>query len=235
MPSNQITVVVPTCSRPSHPSTRILDETIASVRASLPDSPLLITCDGPRPELDRSQLMKYAGFCEAIQGRYENAKVTVFEKRGHQTGNLEAILPEIKTPLLMFCEDDWKILPNIQWDRLSELILRGTYNYVKLYPQPRVSPWHEHMMRERDHHEFGSEHVFCIRTVQFSANPHLASTEWYRELYRRHLSNKVEFIEEVLHGLIGQAAWDEYKLAIYNPDAGDMYRCAHLDGKGNTE
>ena len=71
-PSDQITVLMTTCPRPSHPSTKILDESIASIRRELPDSPIIITADGPKEGVDRKQLMSYAGFCEAIQGRYEN-------------------------------------------------------------------------------------------------------------------------------------------------------------------
>ncbi len=233
MPSD-ITVVVPTCPRQSHPSTKILDETIASVRKELPESLIIIACDGPRIELDREQLIRYDGFCSAIEGRYDNTRVVRFKERGHQTGNLEILLPQISTPLIFYCEDDWRILPGVQWAELSKLILDGEYNYVKLYPAPRISPWHEHHMFKRVHHEMGAEHVFMVQTNQFSANPHLASTAWYRNMYERHLSNKVEFIEEVLHGIIGQAPWEEYKLSIYNPSYGDLYRCLHLDGKGSV-
>jgi hypothetical protein len=231
---DMITVVVPTCPRPSHPSTKILDATIASVRRELPDAHIIITCDGPRDTLSQTDLVKYGGFISAIEGRYENARVVRFTERGHQTGNMQAILPDIKTPIIFYVEDDWQILPNVQWKLLGDLILRGEYNYIKLYPQARISPWHEHHMFRRVHHEIGSEHVFMVQTNQFSANPHLAATDWYQGLYANGmLRDRVDFIEEALHGTIGQCPWEAYKLGIYNPDHGDMYRCLHLDGKGS--
>ena len=46
----EITVVIPTSPIPSHPSTAIIDETIASVRKQLPDSRIIVTADGVRAE-----------------------------------------------------------------------------------------------------------------------------------------------------------------------------------------
>lgn len=231
---SNITIVVPTCPRASHPNSRILDETIASVREQLPESHVIITCDGPRAELNGQQRRNYAGFCESIQGKYDNTRVVVFTERGHQTGNMEAILPSIDTPLIFYCEDDWRILPNVQWAELSDLILKGEYNYIKLYPQSRVSPYHQHLMVGYIGHEgYGSEPLFMIKTIQFSANPHLASTAWYRSLYENGtLANRIDFIEEALHGIISQSPWEQFRLGIYNPSYGDFYRCLHLDGKG---
>lgn len=231
--SSQITVVVSTCPRRSHPSSKILDETIASVRKELPDSRIIVGCDGVRATLTADEMNNYDEFCKSIATKYSNTEVVLFPARGHQTGNMATILPMITTPFVFYCEDDWLILPHVLWEELCELIDQKVYNYIKLHAYPRISPWHEGHMVGRDHHEMGSHHVFCIRTIQFSANPHLASTDWYRQMSERfNFAGRVDFIEEALHGPISQASWEEYKLAIFNPEYGDFARCLHLDGKG---
>lgn len=49
-----ITVVVVSSVLPSHPSTAVIDETIASIRHHLPDSEIILQLDGLRDEqLDR--------------------------------------------------------------------------------------------------------------------------------------------------------------------------------------
>ena len=52
--SSEITVVIPTSVLPSHPSTKIIDETIENVRVHLPNCDILLQIDGLRDEqLDR--------------------------------------------------------------------------------------------------------------------------------------------------------------------------------------
>jgi hypothetical protein len=216
-----VTVIIPTSARPSHPSTRIIDETIASVRESLPDAPIIVTCDGPN-ESDRNN--PYSEFCHRVTEKFP--RTLIFADHKHQSGMMTSVLPRISTPLIFYVEDDWEILPNIEWEALAKTILDDDANYIRLYAAKRVPPCHEPMMRER----VVINDVPFVKTVQFSANPHLASTEWYRKIEEQHLRGKCDYIENLLHGPIGGAPWEEYKLLIYNPSYGDFNRVLHLDG-----
>lgn len=238
----QITAVIPTCPRPSYPSTKILDETMASLRVSLPDVPVIITCDGPRADCSEVMLANYDQFCSTIMTRYSNSEVIRFDIRGHQTGNLEAVLPRISTDLMFYLEDDWEILPDIPWPEMSDLILSGKFNCIKLHAQPRIHPYHEHLMVDRVLYHGGVAYdrfidaslfppVPLVRTLQFSANPHLASVAWYRDMAARFLHGKTDFIENILHGVAGLSPWEEFRMGILNPAHGDMMRVRHLDGR----
>jgi|SRR6266850_1693394 len=215
-----VTVIITTSPRPSHPSTRIIDETIASVREHFPDVGIVITCDGPI-----EYGTPYNDFFRQIVTRRD----PVFASLGghiHQSGMMNMALDVIKTPLILYVEDDWSILPNIEWEALAKTILDGAANYIRLYAAKRIHPCHEPMMRERLY----LNGVPFVKTVQFSANPHLASTKWYRKIEEQHLRGKCDYIENILHGPIGGAPWEEYKLMIYNPEFGDFNRVLHLDG-----
>ena len=97
---------------------------------------------------------------------------------------------------------------------------------MKFHAGNRIHPLHEHMMFDR----LISHGIPLIKTVQYSANPHVASAAWYRNLEFR-FREKTDYIENILHGPIAVAPWDDYKLMIYNPITGDMKRAFHLDGR----
>jgi hypothetical protein len=228
--SEQITVVIPTSPIPSHPSTAIIDRAIASVRAQLPNSTLIVSIDGVEGEIPES----YEIF-KRLSARVFG-KSLLFERHLHQSGMLPLSLECMDTPLLLYLEHDWELLPDIPWAELSQLILSGEYNYIKLHAAPRISPWHEHLMAERVMHKIGEVFVPIIKTIQWSQNPHLASTQFYREKILPHCEGKTDFIENIMHGIVASAPfapWEEFKCGIYNPPSGDMMKCHHLDGKNS--
>jgi hypothetical protein len=154
------------------------------------------------------------------------------------------VLEYVDTPLILYWESDWELLPSIPWHELCNLILSGGFNYIKLHAQPRISPYHEHLMLERVIYQNGVASdrfhenrlggaVPIIRTRQWSQNPHLASTQFYREKVLPHCEGKCDFIENIMHGVVANAPWEEFKCGIYNPVDGDMMRVRHLDGRGS--
>ena len=71
-----------------------------------------------------------------------------------------------------------------------------------------------------------------MRTVQWSQRPHLARTDQYRlwiDKFFPVTSNTM--IEDRLHGIVANADWEEFKVAIYAPK-GSIQRSTHLDGRG---
>jgi len=218
-----ITVIVSTSPRPSHPATRVLDRTIVSVKAQLPNVPIIITCDGIPSDAPHDTHIRYGGFKEAIQGRYDNTRVIPFEQHQHQSGMLGIALAMVDTPVLLYLEDDWEFLsyPPIEWEKLCTLITGGWTNYIRLFPQHRIHPLHEHMMKARV--IFGD--VPLVLHNQWSQNPHLASTEFYRKEVLPRCQTRTDYIENIMHG-IGMDG-----LATYNPREGvSMMVCQHIDG-----
>ncbi len=218
-----ITILISTSPRPSHPSCRILDQTIISIRAQLPNAPIIIMADGGGDE-------KYQDFLYAIKDRYSDCTVIAYKENVQQSGMLDTALKLVKTPLVFYLEDDWEIHPNVEWEELGNIIRSGFCNYIKLHAGHRIHPLHEHMM----HGRVIIKEIPFVLTSQWSQNPHLASTQFYIDQVLPRCGPR-DMIENLMHGPCASAPWEEYRLCIYNPmNEGTMLMCEHLDGK-NTQ
>ncbi len=217
-----ITILISTSPRPSHPSCRILDQTILSIRAQLPNAPIIIMADGGGDE-------KYQEFLKNIAGRYSDTTLIAYDRPNHQSGMLKEALKLVRTPVILYLEDDWAILshPPIMWDKLTQFIVDGKLNYIRLYAQNRIHPLHDHMMIDR----VIWEGVPIITTRQWSQNPHLASTDFYYSHVLPNCQDYYDYIENLMHGICQSGDWSEWKMGIYNPIEGaTMQTVCHLDG-----
>jgi hypothetical protein len=228
---NEVTILVSTSSIISHPDTAIIDQTIASVRATLPNSAVIIMADGLKPEHRTPERMAaYAEYKERLRGRYENSTLLEYEENVNQAGMLGRALELVQTPLLCYLEHDWKLSPNVEWEALGKIILSGRANYIKFHAGCRIHPLHWGMMI--DHVIWDDIPLF--RTVQWSQNPHLASTDFYRKIHGERLVGRRDCIENIMHSECACYLhnWDAYKLCIYDPmHEGTMQMITHLDGR----
>lgn len=239
---SDITVVIPTSPIPSHPSDSIIRRAVAFVREQLPLSRIIITCDGTQGEEPA-----YKQYRDALMYHSGNVNVIGNSLHIHQSGLLTHVLggpTPITTPLLLYLEHDWELLPNVPWPELSQLILSGEFNYIKLHATPRISPYHEHLMLERVIYQDGvpsdryrdnvpGTAIPIIKTKQWSQNPHLASAKFYREKILPLCEGKCDFIENIVHGIVANSPWEEFRCGIFNPAGGDMMKVRHLDGKNS--
>lgn len=243
-----ITAVVPVSPIASHPDTTILDETLDSIRHHHPDAEIILTFDGVRPE----QQDHYADYEEFIRRalwrcdkHYGGVVPLIFEEHRHQSGMLRAVLDEIRTPLLMYVEQDTPLVTDepIEWDDICQLISSGRSNVVRLHHEGRIPDEHQHMMHGEEPDEFAqwweATHTEFTRTSQWSQRPHVASTAYYRRILDSHFSENARcFIEDRMHGVVdnayrrdGMAGWNQHRLHIYAPDGGNIKRSYHLDGR----
>lgn len=231
-----VTVVIPVSPIPSHPDIRILTETVESVRHHLPDSELIITFDGVR----REQYERREDYEESIRRTlwvadhsWGNVYPLVWDEHMHQIGMFRWLINEIRTDLLLFVEQDAPLVCDepIDWDASAEMILSGKADIIRYHHEGVVPEAHAHMMH-------GLEGDF-LRTSQFSARPHLASTAYYRRVLVDHFSPYANcFLEDVLHGVCSEAViingmdgWNKHKLWIYHPDTGNIKRSYTTDGR----
>lgn len=248
-----VTVIVPTSPIPSHPNTSMIRQTIASIRAQLPTAEILITCDGLRPEQeDRREA--YDEFLSELcrwTNRQHNICPIVHTEHRHQSGMMLDVLDQIETPYVLYVEADCPLEGEIPWDDILN----------------EMGSWNLHSMRfyHFDSISEGSEHLFALAdvgwvakfrpTVQWSQRPHLARTDWYRDIMERQFDDDARtFIEDVMHGVVqhglpherpdesDEAAyawrirldevWAWWRMAVYAPE-GSWKRSGHLDGRGD--
>jgi hypothetical protein len=230
-----ITAIVPVSPIRSHPDTAILTETLGSIRHHLPDAEIVLTFDGVRPE----QSDRRADYEEHIRRalwladhHYRNVVPFVWNEHLHQVGMLRRVLDEIRTPLLLFVEQDTPLTDDlIDWNACIDLIMSGEADLVRYSHEAEVLPPHRHMT-------IGEVENGFQRTCQFSARPHLASVAYYRRILDAHFSPEARtYTEDVMHGVCHQAytvdgmrGWYQHRIWIFHPE-GNIRRSYHTDGR----
>lgn len=241
-----ITVVVPVSPIPSHPDTSILDETLDSIRFHHPAAEILLTFDGVRSEQEHCR-DAYEEFIRRALWRadkhYGAVCPFIFEEHRHQSGMMRAVLDEIKTPLLMYVEQDTPLVTDepIDWEEIGWLIDRGYSNCVRLHHEGVIPEPHRHMMHglESEFDPEWRERSEFTRTSQWSQRPHITSLAYYRRILDSHFTADARcFIEDRMHGVVdnafrqdGMAGWLQHRLHIYTPEGGNIKRSYTTDGR----
>jgi hypothetical protein len=152
----------------------------------------------------------------------------VFTEHLHQVGMLRRVIETIETPLMLFIEQDTPLVTDldIDWASSIDMVSSGKADIIRFYHEAVVPRGHEHLMRKRQG-DF-------LRTTQFSARPHLASTDYYRRILTDHFTPDANcFTEDVMHSVC-QSWPSEHKLFIYAPE-GNFKRSYHTDGRAGGE
>lgn len=229
--TDDVTAIMPTTHMPSNPSTEVIQQTLDSVVAQMPDSEIIVMIDGLRPEKAEFQ----ADYEEAtrkllfqLKYDYPHAIPMRFEQYGHQSLMTKQALKIINTPMVLFVEHDTPITREIDWAGIKEVV-RSNYSYqVRLSHEGRILPEHEYLMLDKEPQLVNG--VPLIRTIQWSQRPHLSTTEFYRYILDKYHDDQPRFIEHIMYGILLHGNWAEFRTHIYAPQ-GDIQRSIHLDGK----
>ena len=231
-----ITIVVPVSPIKSHPDTAVLEETITSIRALFPVAEIFLTFDGVRPEqedrrADYEQFIHRAlWLADHVWG---NVVPFIFDTHEHQSGMMRHIIDKIDSTLLMYVEQDTPLVVDepTDFDAISQFIVDGHSNVVRLY--------HEGVMPEEHFHLMHGRTDSFIETSQWSQRPHIASTAYYRRILESHFTQDAKcFLEDRMYGILEEAehidgyhGWLQHRIHIYDPGNGNMKRSYHTDGR----
>jgi hypothetical protein len=227
----KISVLMPTSPIASHPSTAIIAETISSVRKHLPNAPIFIMADGVRKE-QAAYTDRYVEYLHKMVGHamlnMNNIKLIPFMEFTHQAWMTVRALEKVETPFVLFVEHDTPLMDRpIDWEMLKTSISSGHANHIRLHYDEEIHLEHEYLLR-------GKLTGHLLKTVQYSQRPHLADTLWYRELLAANFNeNSRTFIEDKVYGVVSEAPWEKYRLAIYDPNGNgkEMKRSRDLNGR----
>lgn len=234
--SSDTAVIITTSPIKSHPSTKIIEETINSVRVHLPTAPILILVDGVREE-QQSMWPQYHEYIYNLLWKcnteYKDVMPILFTKQVHQSGMLKVMMDNIKTekfPYLLLLEHDTPITPDreIPFEYLKTKISDGSTNLIRFHFEAFIPEPHKHLM-------FDVPKDKLQATSQWSQRPHLASTEYYKMILKEYFSNDSNtYIEDRMYGVLVEDSkfgkWDKHRVTIYHPE-GDIKRSYHTDGR----
>lgn len=233
---DDITILMPTSPIPSHPDTKFIEETIYSIRTHLPDSEIIIMIDGVREEQEYFK-KNYQEYTRRLLWKcaHEWHSVTplLFEEHTHQAGMTRKALQMVKTPYILFVEHDTPITPDreIPFTKLTNHILMGKANVIRLHHEALILEVHKYLM-------IGEQDGAMWATYQWSQRPHLADTDFYKQMLEEYFPPLAKtMIEDLMYGKLenayrdqGKAGWDKFRVYIYTPE-GDIKRSYHLDGR----
>jgi hypothetical protein len=243
--NDRVTVVMTTSPAPLHPSTEHVEEVVASVREQLPDAEFVIVADGVRPEQEHRRVAydEYLRrLCWLCEHRWRNVVPLVLDEWGHQANAVRKALELVVTPIILFVEHDTPVVGEIDWRQLTDLILMGKANEVRLHIEHEIHPDWEHLMLDHETVMVETWHglVPVRRTVQRWQRPHLASLRHYREnILSRLPETSRTMIEDPIYSVVecawkdrGEEGWEDFRLWVYTPP-GSMQRSRHLDSRGS--
>ena len=226
MNKNDVTIVMVTSVLPSHPDTRILDETIREVRMHFPENEIILQIDGLREErLNRKA--DYDEFKSRVLWKclheWKNVLPIIFDEHSHQTTMMKKTIDLIQTSVMLYVEGDAPITGDrhIHWDECLDMLEFGKANTIRFHFEASIPPDHSHLMLNKRGN--------FLKTIQWSQRPHLSRVDYYREEVLR-VSDEKTFIEDKFHGVVQDDGWMKHKLWIYHPE-GDIKRSYHLDGR----
>jgi len=232
--NDKITAIISSSPIPSHPSPRIIKETIASVRAHLPTCEIIIMQDGVRPEQEhmRDAYEKYKQeVLFMCRNEWRNVLPVFYDEFLHQAEMTRRTLDQIKTPLLLFLEHDTPLVDEarIEWDGIVKAIESGYTESVRFHHHDTefIHPEHMDFMIDKCRQEICG--IDLVRTRQYSQRPHVATVDLYRKILSNFSDNCRTFIEDKAYELFYEGKVP-YRLAIYAP-AGHIKRSRDLNGR----
>lgn len=240
--AGQITVLIPTSPSPLHPSDELLDETLMSVHERLPwSTEIFIMCDGVRAEQRRrfadywEYVRRVCAFTNAAQC---NVLPIVHRDHLHQAAMTWDALKRVRSPYVLFVEHDTPLTGEIDFAEILDTMRLDELNVMRFHHEAAVHPDHAHLYLETTSKEFAPGVSPYVRTMQWSQRPHLARTEFYRNIINRYFAQTARtMIEDVMHGVTetdwlerGVRAWNEWRIALYAPE-GSWVRSRHTDGR----
>jgi len=241
-PETDITVLIPSSPIPSNPSTWIIEETIDSIRAQdgLGECEIILMLDGcrieqaPRLPAYQEYITKILWLCNV---KWNNVLPVLFEEHRHQGVMTRTVLRDyVKTPRILFVEQDTPLMGDIDWEGLNTAIKSSVANVIRLHHEARILEPHEHLMLSEPIEVAG---VLLRKTYQWSQRPHLASTGWYRNMINDYFGwESRTMIEDVMYSVLETTyreekdpGWDRFRLWIYTPPTESIRRSGHTDGR----
>lgn len=236
-----VTVLVLTSPMPSHPSTEILDQTLASlVEVGLGGCETFVLADGVREPQEHRRKEYEASLWSTVRTCGERVLPLVFGDHQHQARMTRRALELVRTPLVLFVEGDCPIHGPIDWGALAPVLLSGEANLVRFHHEEAVHPEHRHLMVGDGPTQVQGVNMWAC--AQWSQRPHLARSNYYRHILDAYFSPEERWmIEDRMHSVLGCAwrdhgfaGWERHRVWLYH-EAGPVgiRRSLHLDGRGD--
>lgn len=227
---SNITAIIPMVAIPSHPSSEVIDQTIDNIRSRLPDAEIILMFDGVPPQLMHLKA-SYELFTQRMLHKIngmERVTPLVFSEHHHQSLMTKKALELVRTPLILWSEQDTPLHDKIPFVDIEPVLLTGYANVVRFHFEAQIHPEHQYLMLDQSPIDILG--VPFLRTRQWSGRPHLATTKYYREIAAKYWDDQPRFIEHIMYGIVVDGPYDDHRMHTYAPE-GTLVRSLHTDGR----
>lgn len=228
---DQITVIIPICAIPSHPGGEVLEEVLLQIRNRLPDVEIILMFDATSQTLmhlkDRYEQYKTEMLWK-INNEMENVTPLIFSEHRHQSQMTIKALERVRTPLILWSEQDTPLHNTIPFEQLTKVLDAGYANSIRFSHEASVLPEHKSLFLDEEPIDILG--VPLLRTKQWSGRPQLVRTDFYRTIANKYWDDVPRFIEHIMYGVCVEGDFDEFRLHLYAPP--DTYVTSkHTDGR----
>lgn len=202
MNSAEVTILIPTSPIPSHPTTGIIDEVVASARFWFPDAPIVIMADGVWEGVQHRR-RDYEDYLARLKNRYTNMTLSGFAQHSSQAKMTRMVMEAniVKTRYILFNEHDIALRTDIKidWETMIDLLRAGRTDVIRLSGfHEGIHPEHEYLIHGVEYHNNST----FYRTRQWSQWPHISTKAFYLSMLAKHFDpNELKMIEERMHSV----------------------------------
>lgn len=229
---NLITALITTSPIPSCPSTEIISQAYDGIRSHLPDISIVITVDGM---YSGHQIygLPYEEYKQNLRNlNWPNVEIIEFEEYTHQFEMTRQAFKRnrIQTPLVLWHEHDWKLLPNIEWDKIVQTLLVDREVAHMRFAETDGVPPYDRIDPKFDRGSIVTKSgLNLLRTTEYFGCPNIARREFFEAVFRMADWGRIHF-ELVARGFAEKDNGREFPLSYYNPQP-NRKRSQHLDGR----
>ena len=206
-----VSVIVTASPIPSHPSPRIILETVNSLDLlGLGEhAPILLVHDAVPPDAAGSEQDRYADYLielkEAVKDR-QNVEVHLLDTWGHLVGGVTYGIDAIKTQYVLIVQHDLPFVRSVPISKLVELMEhRREIAHIRFNKRTNLAEASDGSTRSRRRFfsqvSFPNSEFALIQTLSWSDNNHLTTRGYYRDLVLPLIGDQPTAMEKVLNPL----------------------------------
>jgi hypothetical protein len=179
---DQIEVIIPTSIAPWHPSTKIIEETVASVQQLFPEKVHpKIYCDWPPDWSSKEEREGYDSYCHQLE-RLDIGQVIRAASWLGLPGIIKMAIERLDAPLVLNFQHDWVLLgpERVRFGELIQAMLCPNG-----HPEIHIVRFHKRNLPQRTisvdrrYSECTQFPIPLIRTDGWGDSPHIATREHY--------------------------------------------------------
>jgi len=228
---DELTILISTSNIPSHPSTKIIEDTIKNLRSyrELKDVEIIIMIDDLRPEL-KHRTYEYEKYIQRLlwlcNVKWKNILPVITKEWLHQANTTKYCLDFIKTKNILYVEHDCSLTGDIPFNEINEILKYDTVNYIRLHYSTEIHEQHKYLMRESK----TINSVPLLKTIQWSQRPHFSTVSFYKKILEYFSESSRTMIEDLIYGVVINNENKDFGLWIYHPEK-NIQRSLSCDGR----